>query len=111
QGSAKSKSLIYRTKLIQPIEVNGTVTDDQNNPLPGVTIRTKDGEKGTSSGADGKFSITVPDDAILVVSFVGYQKQEVSVNGRKNIDVILKKATAELEQLVVVGYGKMKNEN
>src|SRR5699024_6511211 len=85
--------------------------DSLGNPLIGVTVKAKEGGTGTVTDANGDYSITVPDDATLVISYVGYQTQEVVVNGKSEIDVVLSSATSELEQLVVVGYGTQSRKN
>ena len=89
--------------------IQGTVVDSANgNPLPGVTIQIKDGTAGTTTDALGKFSLLVPDDAILEVSYLGYNKKEVSVNGRSVIKIALAASTTGLNQIVVIGYGSVK---
>ncbi len=98
-------------QVLVPIKVTGKVTDSLGNPLVGVTVKAKEGGTGAVTDANGAFSITVPDDAVLVVSYVGYQTQEVSVNGKEEIDIVLKSSVSELNQLVVVGYGTQKKVN
>lgn len=107
----KNTSSISPIKALPPIEVSGKVTDSLGNPLIGVTVKAKEGGTGTVTDANGNYSITVPDDAVLVVSYVGYQTKEISVNGREEIDVVLNSSVSELEQLVVVGYGTQKKKN
>ena len=105
----KGKPETLSALLRAPIEVKGTITDSLGNPLIGVTVKPKAGGGGTVTDASGHFTLTVPEDATLVISYVGYVTQEVAVNGRAQITITLNKAVSELEQLVVVGYGKMKN--
>src|SRR5699024_6099530 len=93
-------------RAIQPIEVTGKVTDSLGNPLIGVTVKAKAGGTGTVTDANGNYAITVPDDAVLVVSYVGYQTQEVLVNGKEEVDIVLKSSVSELDQVVVIGYGE-----
>ena len=87
------------------IRVSGRVTGADGQPVPGVSIRIKNSTTGTSSGNDGSYAITVPDNATLVFSSVGFQDQEISVNGRSTIDVTLVSAVQVIDQVVVVGYG------
>ncbi len=88
--------------------INGTVTDANGEGLPGVTVL----EKGTSNGAitniDGSYSVNVSGGATLVFTFVGFETQEVQVEGRTLIDVTLKEELSELEEVVVIGYGTRK---
>ena len=95
--------------VLQGITVTGTVTDESGEPLPGVNVVVKGTTTGVITGADGKFSINVPNEgAVLVLSFVGFATQEVLVGNRIMIDIVLNEETLELEELVVVGYGTMR---
>lgn len=87
------------------IEVHGKITNSTGEPLIGVTVKAKSGGNGAVTDANGEYTIVVPSDAVLDVSYVGYQSQEVSVNGRRNINIVLSASVSELNQLVVVGYG------
>ena len=85
--------------------VTGTVTDEQNVPLPGANVIEKGTTNGTQTDFDGSFSIQVSDDAILEISYLGYTIQEVAVQGRSSISVQLIEDATQLEDVVVVGYG------
>ena len=92
--------------------VVGKVTDTQGLPLPGVTVVVKGTTIGTVTDADGNFSLDVPVAAeILQFSFVGMSMQEVSLAGQVSFDIILEEKTADLEEVVVVGYGSQKKES
>ena len=70
--------------------VTGTVTDETGQTMPAVNILVKGSSTGTATDTDGKFSITVPNDqAVLVISFIGYATSEVVVGSRSNVDVQL----------------------
>lgn len=84
--------------------VTGTITDESGAGLPGVSILVKGTTNGTSTDNDGRFSLTVPADATLVISFIGYKTQEVAVGGRSVIDLSLEPDIAALEEVVVTGY-------
>lgn len=88
----------------QPI--TGKIVDAATgNPLAGATIRVKGTKRTTVSGADGSFTIQVADNkSVLIVSFVGYKEMEVAASG-DNLSVKLEAASADLQQVVVVGYG------
>lgn len=89
--------------------VTGTVMDENSQPLPGVNVIEKGTTNGTATDADGKFSLNVQDEnSVLVFSFIGYVAQEVAVNGRAVIDVVLAPDVQSLEEIVVVGYGTQK---
>jgi TonB-linked SusC/RagA family outer membrane protein len=86
-------------------DVTGTVTDENGDKLPGVNVLVKGTQRGTLSSNDGTYIISVPDNATLVFSFVGFVSQEVSVGNRTNLDVVLVSDNKALEELVVIGYG------
>lgn len=88
--------------------VSGTVTDQNNQPLPGVSVFEKKTKKTTVTDANGKYAISVEDGAILVFSYIGYDNQEVMVNGRQNINVILKESSNTLNEVVAIGYQKIR---
>ncbi|MGM0621418.1 MAG: SusC/RagA family TonB-linked outer membrane protein [Bacteroidota bacterium] len=92
----------------QTVVVTGTVTDESDLGLPGVTILEKGTQNGTVTNFDGDYSIEVPSDAKLVFSFVGFITKEVDVNGSTTIDVELKEDNIGLEEILVVGYGEIK---
>lgn len=87
--------------------VQGTVSDQNEEPLPGVNIQVKGTTRGTSTDADGAYSLTTESASdTLVFSFIGFATQEIPIQGRNEIDVFLTPATLEWgEELVVVGYG------
>ena len=89
------------------LTVNGKVADHY-----GIIIGASVVEKGTNNGMitdlEGRFSLKVPADAVIVVSFVGYKTQEIAVNGRTELDITLHEDIETLEEVVVVGYGQMK---
>lgn len=91
--------------VIQQAEVTGKVTNATGEPLAGVTIGIKGSNGGTTTGADGAFSLTVPDNAVLVFSYVGFETQEVPVNSRTEINIQLKESSSAMNEVVVVGYG------
>jgi TonB-linked SusC/RagA family outer membrane protein len=92
--------------------ISGTVTSSEDNlPLPGVSILLKGTTTGTVTGADGKYSISVPDNGgTLVFSYVGYVVQEIAVGNSNTVNVTLLSDVTALEQIVVVGYGTQKRE-
>lgn len=96
----------------QNITVNGNVQDETGEPIIGATIQLKGSSIGTITDMEGNFTLrNVPPTGVLVFSYVGYATQEVPVNNRKTIDVILKESAEALEEVVVVGYGVQKRES
>jgi TonB-linked SusC/RagA family outer membrane protein len=89
--------------------VSGSIIDVNGENIPGVNITVKGTTTGVISDAEGKYSLNVPNgNAILTFSFIGYIVQEVPVNNRTTIDVILSEDVLELEEVIVVGYGTMR---
>lgn len=87
-------------------DIKGVVSDANGVPLPGVTIVLKGTAIGTSSDFDGNYTITVPDDAkTLVFSFIGFITKEVAINNQSVINVMLSEDVAQLDEVVVIGYG------
>ncbi|ADB41037.1 SusC/RagA family TonB-linked outer membrane protein [Spirosoma linguale] len=86
--------------------VTGKVTDPTGSVLPGVSIQVKGTQRGTNTNGEGVYTLTnVPDNATLVLSFIGYTTQEVAVGNRTTVDVQLADDTKALQEVVVVGYG------
>src|SRR5690606_13314608 len=97
-------------ETIAPVQIGGTIKDSKGNPLPGVTIKIKGVNKGTISDADGRFQIEVPENGVLVFSYIGFQTQELAVKGQSRLDVVLLEDAAglSLNEVIVVGYGTQK---
>ncbi|QEK51064.1 TonB-dependent receptor [Pedobacter aquae] len=100
------------TLIIQLIEVKGKITDDKGDPLPGATV----GIKGTTSGVvtdiNGMFTLkAVNPQSILVITYTGFTTEEIQINGRTQLVIVLKQDIQTLKELVVVGYGTQKKVN
>ena len=104
--------LALGTALAQNITVKGTVTDSATGEgVPFASIQVKGTMTGTATDGDGNYSIDVPKNATLIFSSIGYLNQEVAVEGRTVVNVILAPDTESLEELVVVAYGVAKKES
>ncbi|SEJ50478.1 TonB-linked outer membrane protein, SusC/RagA family [Cyclobacterium xiamenense] len=93
------------------VTVSGTVTDANGEPIPGATVSVPGTSIGTATDLDGKYTITVPDGASLVFSFIGFESQTVEVGNRQTINISLVESTANLDEVVVVGYGTQQKVN
>jgi len=92
--------------------ITGKITGGQaNEVLPGVNVVLKGTSTGTSTNAEGVYSISAPANGTLTISFIGYEPQEVPVNGRSKIDIALKEDSKSLSEVVVIGYGTSKRAN
>ncbi|WP_243751635.1 TonB-dependent receptor [Niastella caeni] len=90
-------------------EITGRVTDTRNTALPNVTVQEKGTSNGTSTKEHGNYSLNVTsENAVLIVSSVGFLDQEIPVKGRHTIDIVLQENVADLNQVVVIGYGTQK---
>jgi len=88
--------------------VKGRIVDKGGTPLPGATIRVKGGTQAAVTNNNGEFSITnVAGNVVLVVSYTGYVTQEIPLNGRAEINITLQEDAANLNEVVVVGYGSV----
>ncbi|MEK6155310.1 TonB-dependent receptor [Flavobacteriaceae bacterium 3-367] len=90
--------------LIQAQHISGTVSDE-TGPLPGANVLVKGTTQGTQTDFDGKYTITADSDAILIFSYIGFRTQEVPVNGRSTINIIMEEDANKLDEVVVTGYG------
>lgn len=92
----------------QNLKVQGCVTDEQNEPLVGVSVQTKDKSKGTVTDIDGNYVLSgVPRGTTLVFSYVGYKPKEIIVNST-TVDVVMDESSEQLEEMVVIGYGQQR---
>lgn len=91
------------------VTVTGVVTDEAGEPLIGATVLEKGKQNGAATDIDGNFKFNVSSsNATLMVSYVGYATQEVKLNGKTNLTIVLKEDSQVLEDVVVVGYGTQK---
>ncbi len=94
--------------LAQKITVSGTVIDPEGEPLIGASVLVKGETLGTATNIDGEYTISVPSDGILVFSYVGYDTQEIPVNGQTTLNVSMKENSLMLDEVVAIGYGTVK---
>ena len=104
--------LVCTKSLLAQQTVTGTIADGDAEPLVGATVTVKGTTIGTIADVEGQYAVQVPAEAnILVFSFVGMETQEVPIENRSSIDVVLKPDLTGLEEVVVIGYGSRKKEN
>lgn len=111
----KEKTILVTPKpvadrvITASIDITGTVTDEKNLPLPGVTVKLAESQLAVSTNNNGSYKIKVPDEkAILLFSYIGYESQTIAVGDKKVINVQLKEQNSKLNEIVVVGYGSVK---
>ncbi|WP_082943997.1 SusC/RagA family TonB-linked outer membrane protein [Alistipes provencensis] len=116
-------SLLLAVLLISPIQtetaygqqsgsrnitVRGTVSDENGTPMIGVAIVVKGPGRGTTTGADGKYSISASADATLLYTFIGYEPFEATVGNQTTINVRMKPSALKIDDVVVTGYGNIR---
>lgn len=112
KGVTRINDIVPTIHLLDNIPQNkmleGKVTDTKGNPLTGVTVQVKGTTNGAVTDVQGRFSLDVPDNAVLVVSSIGFQTQEIKVGDKTNLTIELKASASGLNEVVVVGYGTQK---
>ncbi len=97
--------------VAQNQQVSGRVSGEDGSPIIGATVVEEgSGTNGTSTDVAGEFTLRVPANANLVVSFIGYESQTIAVNGQTTIDVVLKEDTQSIDDVIVVAFGEAKKE-
>lgn len=101
--------LVFQVTFGQSRSVTGTVTDEKGAPLPGATVLIKNTKNNVTTNASGQFELLAPANVkTLVVSYVGYETREVAIPSGNLVNVSLKTVDANLDAIVVVGYGTQK---
>ncbi|MES1160367.1 MAG: SusC/RagA family TonB-linked outer membrane protein, partial [Bacteroidota bacterium] len=97
--------VLSKTLAVQDITVTGKVSGDNGVGMSGVSVSVKGTSRGTTTDNNGNFTLTVPEKGTLIISYIGFQTQEVPINSQSVIDVKLVPSTKIMDQVVVVGYG------
>lgn len=103
--------LLSYTLSAQDVSVSGTVTDESNIPLAGVSVLIKGTTTGVTTDFDGLYTISAPADATLQFSYIGFVSQDVGINSQSAVNVTMVEDVAQLSEVVVVGYGTMERAN
>ncbi len=106
-----AKAELMKAEQPQTKKLTGTVFDDDGKAVPGATIVIKGTAKGTVTNIDGSFSLNVEPNAVLIVSFIGYQTQEIVIGDKQVVHVALKATVAQLDDVTVVAFAKQKKES
>ena len=93
------------SSVLMPI--SGKIRDESGQPVVGASVQLKNSSVGTSTNSNGEFQIDIPDNSskILVISYVGMETQEINVNGKTSVNVVMKRFISQQEEVVVIGYG------
>lgn len=95
----------------QDIKITGRITGDSGEPLAGVSVSVKGSTRGTITDGNGNFTLTVPDNAVLVISAIGFASQEVVVGNQSVVNIKMTQATQKMDEVVVVGYGTQRRKS
>lgn len=96
---------------VKTVQVRGVVKDAEGTPLIGVTVKVMGTSKGVTTNERGEYEMEVPENAVLVFSYIGYETKELSLKGTRNFNVVLTANSSGLNEVVVVGYGTQKRAN
>lgn len=107
----RDEATVAATPQVQARDVAGTITDQWGEPLQGVSVILKGSSVGTSSDASGKYSLSLPNEGVLVFSFTGYVTQEAPSANKSIINIKLLQEDRKLEEVVVVGYGTQRRKD
>ena len=107
RAAEKTTALASQQKKI----ITGTVVDPNGEAVIGANVLVKGTTNGTITDMDGKFSLEVPEGAMLLVSYIGYGDYETKVGNQSNLSITLKEDSKALDEVVVVGYGTMKKKD
>lgn len=109
EAVVRMSSDIHLTESTQQKKiVTGTLVDEQGEPIIGANIMEKETTNGVVTDFDGNFSLSVDNNATLVVSYIGYITQDVNVSGKNNVNIVLEEDSHSLEEVVVIAYGEQK---
>ena len=108
----KLKVINESSNLInQETTIKGTVTDVNGTPLIGASIIEKGTSSGTITDVDGNYTLTVSNDAVLSISYLGFVSQEVPTTGKTTIDIVMVEDVSQLDEIVLIGYGTQKRKD
>lgn len=96
--------------LLAQVNVSGVITDDRGETLPGVNILVKGTTRGAVTNFDGEYTLSASPSDVLVVSYIGFETQEITVGNQARIDIVLSDAAVQIQELevVAVGYGDVR---
>ncbi|MBS1934488.1 MAG: carboxypeptidase-like regulatory domain-containing protein, partial [Bacteroidetes bacterium] len=97
--------LVTSGAIAQNTQVTGKITDEKGVPITGVSVVEKKTKKGTSTGIDGNFTLSVPAGATLLISYVGFEKREIVANSSQPLTIALKPLNQSLSEVVVTALG------
>lgn len=107
----KNDGDVLKIEFLADVDISGKITDENGQGLPGASVIQKGTTNGVTTDLDGNYKLTLPEDATIAISFVGYITEEIVLGAQSTIDIEMKPDAAQLEEIVVVGYGTAKLKN
>lgn len=105
----KSKNVVTPDERVPAVTVTGTVLDETNKPLSGVSVTIKGTQKGVTTNEEGKFSIATENEKdVLVFSYVGFESREITIGSKTTLGIVLRSNSTILGDVVVIGYGEQR---
>jgi TonB-linked SusC/RagA family outer membrane protein len=95
----------------QDIRITGKITGANGEALSGVSVLVKGSSVGTNTDNNGNFTLTVPEEATLIISYIGYETKEIKVNKQSVVNIQISPSTKQLDQIVVIGYGALRQKD
>lgn len=105
------KSAAQQRKPRETLTVTGRVTDDSGDPLPGVSVVINQTTRGVATDQNGRYEIMVKSDDVLKFSFIGFKDQTIPVEGKEKLNVALKSAAQNIDEVTIVAFGEQKKES
>lgn len=102
---------VDQTRPGSSVTIKGKVVDTNNAALIGVSIRIKDGSNGTTTDLEGNYQLVVPQNASIVVSYIGYTTQEIPVGNQSEINITMQEDAMGLDEVIVIGYGAVRKKD
>ncbi|MEQ9287914.1 MAG: SusC/RagA family TonB-linked outer membrane protein [Cyclobacteriaceae bacterium] len=108
QSKLEGENPTNPVQILEEVDISGKITDENGEGLPGATVVEKGTTNGTTTDLDGNYKLTVSEQSVLTISFVGYKTSEITVVNQSIIDVQMELDAEQLDEVVVVGYGTQK---
>src|SRR5581483_217864 len=93
------------------VRISGKVLSAGGDALAGASVKVKGTSLGVSTDAGGNFTLVAPEEATLVISYIGYQEQEIPLSGRTQFTIVLQAVPGNINEVVVIGYGTTRKKN
>ncbi|WP_234998004.1 carboxypeptidase-like regulatory domain-containing protein, partial [Parabacteroides sp. Marseille-P3160] len=112
QYSTSGRSILITRLIKKPRrQITGSVTDERGEPIIGANVVEKGTANGTMTDIEGKFSLQIDPDALLQISYIGYDTQDMPIGSKQDISIKMREDSKALDEVVVIGYGTVKRQD